>query len=303
MNRLSLFRLDPKQETLFALIAVWTGVMIAVPILRWAVGDAIFPADVAAGVLAQALASLSAVRSLWGWRRLLMVSAVLTVGAWLVEYVGHTTGFPFGAYDYTHILQPQLGGVPLLIPLAWLMMLPPAWAVAHTLTHSLTGWRGRIAFIVVSAFAFTAWDFFLDPQMVMWRLWVWVEPGAVSYFGIPWSNYAGWLLTSSVLTAIAMVIAPVRRIPIAPLMTIYGVSWFLETFGLSFFWGLTGPGFVGGVVMGVFLFAALGRAFVEYRASLKAPRRVRAASTRSSVEVSADGPPITSAPDPLGERA
>ena len=43
---------------------------------------------------------------------------------WTAEAIGSKTGFPFGAYHYTDRLQPQLLGVPLLIPLAWLMMLP-----------------------------------------------------------------------------------------------------------------------------------------------------------------------------------
>jgi hypothetical protein len=50
-----------------------------------------------------------------------------------------------------------------LVPLAWLMMLPPAWAVARL----VAGGPG-IAFILTAALAFTAWDLFLDPQMVAW---------------------------------------------------------------------------------------------------------------------------------------
>ncbi|NUQ06250.1 MAG: carotenoid biosynthesis protein, partial [Anaerolineae bacterium] len=116
------------------------------------------------------------------------------------------------------------------------------------------------AFIGWSALAFTAWDLFLDPQMVGWGLWVWQEPGAFHFFGIPWSNYAGWLLAALVLTTAASLIAPVRRLPVAPLLLIYGITWFLETFGLILFWNQPGPGIAGGVVMGVFLLAALRRA-------------------------------------------
>ncbi|MBK8022400.1 MAG: carotenoid biosynthesis protein [Chloroflexi bacterium] len=256
-TRLSGARLDPNDAPAVILIGVWSLIMIAVPILRWTVGEAVFPLDISAGVIAQAAASMAALWRIWGGRRVLAVFALMVVGAWTVEYVGHTTGFPFGHYAYTDLLQPQIGGVPALIPLAWLMMLPPAWAVAHLLTGRLSGTRGRIAFIGFSALAFTAWDLFLDPQMVGWNLWVWDNPGAFHYFGIPWSNYAGWLLASILLTTAASFLAPLRRLPIVPLLLIYGITWFLETFGLILFWGQPGPGIAGGLVMGAVLLAAI----------------------------------------------
>ncbi|MBL8133997.1 MAG: carotenoid biosynthesis protein [Anaerolineae bacterium] len=253
-------RLDPADAPAVFLIGVWSLIMVAVPILRWTVGEAVFPLDITAGVVAQAAAALLALRRLWSRRQIVGILVVLFAGAWAVEYIGHTSGFPFGRYAYTDRLQPQFGGVPLLIPLAWLMMLPPAWAVAHLLTGDRAGWRGRAAFIGWSALAFTAWDLFLDPQMVGWGLWVWQEPGAFHFFGIPWSNYAGWLLAALVLTTAASLIAPVRRLPVAPLLLIYGITWFLETFGLILFWNQPGPGIVGGMAMGAFLLAALRRA-------------------------------------------
>ena len=88
---------------------------------------------------------------------------------WAIEAIGTATGFPFGSYSYTDHLQPQLLGVPLFIPLAWMMMLPPSWAVAQRLSSS----KGKLVFLVLGALAFTAWDLFLDPQMVKWGLWVW----------------------------------------------------------------------------------------------------------------------------------
>jgi len=253
-------REDAREAPLFLFIGAWTLIMIMVPILRWTVGEALFPLDISAGVVSQAVASLAAVRVVWGWRRMLSMAGVIVLCAWGIEYIGHTTGFPFGDYDYTSILQPQIGGVPILVPLAWLMMLPPAWAVANILSQHVTGRVAqRLAFIGWSALAFTAWDLFLDPQMVHWGLWVWNDPGALNYVGIPLSNYAGWLLASVLLTTIASGIAPVRRLPMRPLLLIYAISWFLETFGLIFFWNLPIPGIVGGLVMGGFLLAALRR--------------------------------------------
>ncbi len=43
----------------------------------------------------------------------------------------------------------------------------------------------------------------------------------------------------------------------AALVLVYGVTWFLETVGLIVFWGLPGPGALGGLAMGACLVAAL----------------------------------------------
>jgi putative membrane protein len=135
-----------------------------------------------------------------------------------------------------------LGGVPLLIPLAWLMMLPCAWAVAYQITGQS---RGR-QFMLVSALAFTAWDLFLDPQMVNWGYWVWEQPGG--YFGIPWLNFGGWFLSAVGLTWLIRPPAPP-----ASLLVIYLLTWLLQTVGQLFFWQMPGPALVGFGGMGCFV--------------------------------------------------
>jgi putative membrane protein len=183
---------------------------------------------------------LGVLRQAWGLTRTFWTAASIVLLAWLVEFTGSTTGYPFGVYHYTGLLQPQIGGVPLLIPLAWLMMLPPAWAVGQRLAGSASD----LAFIGWSALALTAWDLFLDPQMVAWGLWIWAEPGG--YFGIPWVNFLGWLLASALIT---LAVRP-NPLPVRPLLLIYTITWLLESIGLIFFWDLPGPGLVGFIGMG-----------------------------------------------------
>jgi putative membrane protein len=222
-------------------IAVWFVGMTTVPILNWTVGASSLPFSMSLTVLLQLVAVLSLLTRAWGWQRTFLTALVVGFLGWLVEFVGSRTGFPFGSYDYSGLLQPQLAGVPLLVPLAWLMMLPCAWAVVQEL-----GVRHRLAFIVLSALAFTAWDLFLDPQMVAWNFWTWNQPG--EYFGIPLVNFGGWLLSSAIMTAVA---APIR-LPARPLLVIYTVTWLLQSMGLALFWNLPGPALVGFVVMGTF---------------------------------------------------
>jgi lycopene beta-cyclase len=226
--------------------------MIGLPIMKWIWGPAIIPLGLTLGVLLQATAVFLTVRESWGWQKTTVTAVLVTVLTLFVEWLGSTTGFPFGSYRYTDLMQPQIAHVPVLIPFAWFMMLPPAWAVARQIQARLPQqWaHNRWLFLLLAGVAFTAWDLFLDPQMVAWGLWVWDNPSG--YFGIPWSNYLGWLATAVLLTAL---VRP-KNLPTRPLLIIYTITWFLETFGLLFFWGLPGPALVGGVVMG--LFAWLG---------------------------------------------
>lgn len=253
----SLTTITSGQRLIYALVAVWVLAMISVPILNWTLGEQGFIAGVALGVVLQIVAVMAAVARAWGIRRALGMMALVVVTAWFFEYIGHNTGFPFGAYYYTDRLQPQIGDVPILVPLAWLMMLPPAWAVAALITRR----GGGAAFIVVSAITFTAWDLFLDPQMVSWRLWVWENPGEWSYFGIPWVNFAGWLLVSLLMTALASALFGVPdKLPLRPLLIIYAISWALQTIGQLVFWGLPGSALVGCAAMGLCLLAAAKQA-------------------------------------------
>ncbi|MGA5757861.1 carotenoid biosynthesis protein [Nonomuraea bangladeshensis] len=126
----------------------------------------------------------------WGTRRTLAAFGAVVAAGYAAEAVGVRTGFPFGEYHYTGLLWPQLGGVPVVVALAWGGMGLAAYGVAAAVT---TG-GARIA---VGALALTAWDLFLDPQMVGLGLWTWAVHGG--YRGIPLTNFAGWLLVSALV--------------------------------------------------------------------------------------------------------
>ncbi len=241
------------------LAMIWILAMISVPIARWTVGDHVIPVMAVVTTGLQCATVVSILQLQWTVRRTLSVFLIVAVLTYLAEYLGSTTGLPFGSYDYTPLLQPQLAGVPVIIPLAWLMMLAPAWAVAAAILprgdHSTTG--HRVSFALISALAITAWDLFLDPQMVGWDFWVWAEPSG--YFGIPWSNYAGWLLTATVVTFVVSWVAPLAEVPVRLLLVIYGIVWILQTIGLAVFWGQPGPALFGFLAMGLMLALAVYR--------------------------------------------
>ena len=153
-----------------------------------------------------AVASVSFTALLTGWPRAAGATAAAAALGLAAEWAGTRSGFPFGAYRYTGLLRPAAGTVPLVVPLAWAAMGLPGYAVGDTVA------RGRAGRIAVGAVALTAWDLFLDPQMISNGFWRWAHPGP--YHGVPLSNFAGWLLVSAVLMAVFdVLLGPGHRRP------------------------------------------------------------------------------------------
>ena len=241
--------LDRRQLTWAASVLLWLAALIATPLALWGTGQAAFAGLATIGVLAQFAVVLGALTIGWQAQRTTAALVIVLVGSWLVEAVGVAAGVPFGHYHYTGELQPQLADVPLLIPMAWFMMLPPAWAVAEMILSRqrlLLGRLYRPVFATLAAMAFTAWDLYLDPQMTARGLWIWETPGA--YFGIPLANFAGWWLTAFALT---WMVNP-RDLPHRPLYLVYVLTWVFQAVGLGIFWGQPGPALVGFLGMGSF---------------------------------------------------
>ena len=232
------------------LLISWLVVMAALPLLRRVFGEQVFLQGLALVVLFQVLFILQVLYRAWGWWSLLRMAVGVVLLVWIAAAIVIRSGLPFGSYQFTSLLQPQVMGVPFLIPFMWLMMLPPAWAVAKLITRKVNGCLARPLFIITSALAFTAWDLYLDPQMVLWGVWKWSPPGG--YFGIPWMSLLGWLLVSGL---ISVGISP-KRLPGGLLVVVYALTWLVEFISLVVFWGLPGPGLVGFLVMGGMLLCA-----------------------------------------------
>lgn len=143
------------------LIGPWVLVMISLPIVA-AFGGQALAMGVQVSVVLQAAAVLAILVEGWGWRRAFRTAIAVLALSWVAEVIGLRAGCLFGVYEYSDALGLRILGVPWLIPLAWFMMLPAAWAVAAT----VTGGRGSLPFAIASSLAFTAWNLFLDPQMV-----------------------------------------------------------------------------------------------------------------------------------------
>ncbi len=233
------------QPLQLVLLAVWFGVMTAVPIGIWTIGEQSIPITMLVGTLAQAALVIAILTNVWGWQRTWLTFAGVGVLGWLAEFIGTTTGLPFGRYEYTELLWPQIGHVPLLVPVAWFILLPSCWRLAEMILGAgAKNWQ-RAA---VAAFGMVTWDLLLDPQMVNWGFWIWQDVPAFSWFGIPFLNFFGWFLVAFLM---GLILRPASLVQTGwSLWLVFAISWFLETFGLLFFWGLPGPAVAGGLVMG-----------------------------------------------------
>jgi len=103
-----------------------------------------------------------------------------------VEYVGVTTGVPFGRYTYTDALGFRISGVPLAIPLAWYTTVVNSWRLSRGILERDD--RAPAWMVALLAAALTvALDLVLEPMASSITMyWVWSD-GL-----IPVQNYLSW---------------------------------------------------------------------------------------------------------------
>jgi uncharacterized membrane protein len=133
----------------------------------------------------------------WGVGSLMFLTTAFIT--WSFEQVGVATGAIYGHYHYSNMLGPKLGAIPILIPLAWFMMIYPSYLVTNLIVElrvfpDSTDVRRLLIRALMAAMVMTAWDAVIDPAMSHAGFWTWEHGG--SYFGVPRHNFAGWLATT-----------------------------------------------------------------------------------------------------------
>jgi uncharacterized membrane protein len=168
-------------------------------------------------ILGLVLVALHGAR-LFGWPaifRFLTLSAAVGTGA---ETMGLRFGWIFGSYRYSDRVGPKcFGFLPLFVPFLW-MVLPYLGTVTAGTAVFLVSGRSAGIFgggsfpdatrqAVLTALAVTAIDVVAEPAAVREGRWFWKAGGR--YYGIPFTNFAGWFLTTLVLTAFWLLSGPV----------------------------------------------------------------------------------------------
>jgi putative membrane protein len=168
--------------------------------IGWAVSG---PTYVVLGFLA---ALAHALRRIGGWR---VVAAFVVASAIALasELLGTSTGYPFGGYSYTPLLGWRvLGLVPFPIPISWTFILYCSLAICGRLLPVRDDGRTRLRWAFVAGLILTAWDVAMDPAMVRTAHWLWHEPGP--FYGMPYTNWIGWVVTGTVIAWVMLRLVP-----------------------------------------------------------------------------------------------
>ena len=179
-------------------IALWlTIACILVAGIGWSWSPTPFAQGLAAVFIGCALVHAAV---FYGPRHALVLFILCIAITFAMENLGAATGFPFGNYHF--VVDgglPRVGSIPLIVGPLWFGVGYFSWIVASTLLDGADRWLGRrfdfIALPVVAAFVMTQWDLVMDrSESTIAKAWIWHDGGAD--FGVPLTNYLGWLLTS-----------------------------------------------------------------------------------------------------------
>jgi uncharacterized membrane protein len=167
------------------------GLQLAYPLTHGPARDTLTVAT----VVVVATASITHAGLTQRWRGLACCAIAAGLG-FAAEIAGVHTGVPFGTYHYTGTLGAQVAGVPIIAGLAWTMLAWPCALAARRLGAT------PLARVAIGGWALAAWDLFLDPQMVAAGHWRWAapDPHLPGVPTVPLTNYAGWLLVSTVIS-------------------------------------------------------------------------------------------------------
>lgn len=158
----------------------------------------------------EAGAAISWVMYNYGWWRGLLAAATVLILGFSIETVGVLTGFPFGRYYYTEIMQPQIGVVPIAITTAWVMIVLASFYTAHFIIRQLWPDRGLPTIIVAGAVLAVLSDMMMEPVAVyVQNYWTWQDRGP--YYGIPTANFIAWIGTSLVFILLLVYITGEAR--------------------------------------------------------------------------------------------
>ena len=171
------------------------------PLLAGRVAPPVIPGELNSLIVILLLFCLWHASSVLGVRLTLVFFTITAVTSWIFEEIGVATGLIYGPYHYTATLGPWLGSVPVLIPLAWFMLVYPSYVVANLIVDGwpvgTPGGRGHLVRLaLVGALVMTAWDLVVDPILSGPTVGAWVWERGGPYYGVPVQNYLGWIVTT-----------------------------------------------------------------------------------------------------------
>ena len=215
------------------------------------------------------LIALPSFVALWyylGARDAMLSLLALSAFGYAIETIGVSSGLPYGSFYYGDSLGTKIGGlVPYVLPLSWVPLVLGGVAAALPRGGKEVPHQRWALWVLSAAVLLTLIDGVLDPGAASLGFWVWPAGGA--YYGVPVTNYLGWLFSSTLATAVLLAIGHRKWGSVPPLPGLLDSTLLALAFwtGVGLFSGLLFP-----TALGTTLFY-----YMLYRRALLAPAPVR----------------------------
>ena len=126
-------------------------------------------------------------KSTRNWLKIIISISIL---AYIIETIGILTGFPYTSFEYTELMGYKILGVtPIALPFAFVPLVIGAVYLAQNLRKTWKKIMLAVAILVIT-------DLILDPAAVSLGIWIWEINGL--YYGVPFVNFLGWILTGTI---------------------------------------------------------------------------------------------------------
>jgi putative membrane protein len=177
-----------------------------------------------------------------GRKSALSLILIMNIFALILENFAIITGFPYGNFSYGVLIGQLVGYVPWTVGLAWTPILFGAISLSQRWSKKRSLW-GTVG---MAAILMTTLDFVLDPGSVALNFWTWENK--VGFYGVPWSNFFGWMITSALTIFFVQKFLALRKVTDIKFSLWAHQSYFMILIfwtAICFFEQLWLPGFIG----------------------------------------------------------
>ncbi len=138
---------------------------------------------------------------------------ITALAGWSIEWLGSTTGIPFGHYTYTQTLQPQILNVPVSVALSWPLICFASIFLARSILFSFKMYSSKwysLLLMIISLLWVLIFDIIMEPAAVTLNYWTW------QYHTIPVQNFLAWTGFALIFNAIGIGMK-IHKLPLATL--------------------------------------------------------------------------------------
>lgn len=132
----------------------------------------------------------------------IMTILALSAFSMIIETIGVLTGFPYGFFSYTDSLGQKIGVIPWTVSFGWVPLVIASWALSKSFLKKQK--LLLLKQIILGSLILMIFDLVLDPGSVALNFWKWIPEGI--YYGVPLSNYFGWIFSGLIgMTIISLI--------------------------------------------------------------------------------------------------